>query len=80
MPYLPCDQPVNEYAVVRPPSCFTELRRFEPVGIACDAQWDDQDHFYAPLWGYTSDALFSGSGSARIGPLVIVYHDDCHAR
>ena len=79
MPYLPCDQPVNEYAVVRPPSCFTELRRFEPVGIACDAQWDDQDHFYAPLWGYTSDALFSGSGRARIGPLVIVYHDDCHS-
>ena len=80
MPYLPCDQPVNEYAVVHPPACYTELQRFEPVGIACDAQWDDQDHFYAPLWGYTSAALLSDAGSARIGPLVIVYHDDCHTR
>lgn len=79
MPYLPCDQPVNEYAVVHPPACFTEIQRFEPVGIACDATFDDQDHIYAPLWGWTSEALFAGSDAPRIGPLVIVYRDDCHA-
>jgi hypothetical protein len=77
MPYLPCEQPVNEYAVAYPPSCYTELRRFDPVGIACDATWDDQDHLYAPLWGWTSEAIFAGADQPRIGPRVIVYRDDC---
>lgn len=77
MPYLPCEQAVNQYAVMMPPACYTEVARFEPTGIGCDAVYDDQDHIYSPLWGWEWSALLPGEGEARIGPRVLVFHDDC---
>jgi hypothetical protein len=77
MPYLPCDQPVNRYAVMLPPACYTQVAHFEPTGIGCDAVYDDQDHIYSPLWGWEWSALRPAYDEARIGPRVLVFHDDC---
>lgn len=75
-PYLPCGQPVARFSSYDLPRCYTEVERWEPEGIECDAMWDDQDHFYAPLWGFTRPWWTSASGS-RLGPRVVLYHDDC---
>lgn len=78
-PYLPCGRPGARFTAQDPPDCYTEVQRWEPEGIACDAMWDDQDHFYAPLWGFSRPWWTSADGS-RIGPRVVLYHDDCAPR
>ncbi len=77
LPYLPCDQPVQRFGADEPGACYHEVARFEPEGIACDAMWDDQDHLYAPLWGWEASSVFSSFEHARIGPSVVLYHDEC---
>jgi hypothetical protein len=77
-PWLPCGTPTQTFqSYVPPASCYRELRRFEPEGVHCDAMWDDQDHFYAPLWGY--DRLWTPSSpeAAQWGPVLVVYERTC---
>jgi hypothetical protein len=76
-PYQPCGRPFARFTSYDPPACYTEVQRWEPEGIDCDAMWDDQDHFYAPLWGFSRPWWTSADGS-RIGPRVILYRNECH--
>ncbi len=77
-PWLPCGQLVNRFAAYDPPaSCYREVRRFEPEGVACDATWDDQDHFYAALWGFEPFWTPSSPEAAQYGPSIVVYERTC---
>jgi hypothetical protein len=77
-PWLPCGQPVNRFAAYDPPAdCYREAARFEPEGVECDAMWDDQDHFYAPLWGFTRFGTPSSPEAAQIGPSIVIYERTC---
>ncbi|GAB4212667.1 MAG: hypothetical protein OHK0013_35710 [Sandaracinaceae bacterium] len=68
--YLPCGQETVRYDGTDPPArCYVERARFGPGEVACDAQYDEQDHFYAPLWGY--------DGLVNIGPTVQVFENVC---
>lgn len=77
-PWLPCGQPVARFAAYDPPaSCYREAARFEPEGVDCDAMWDDQDHFYSPLWGFSRPWSPSSPEAARIGPSIVIYERTC---
>ncbi len=77
-PWLPCGQPVSRFAAYDPPErCYHEVARFEPEGVACDATWDDQDHFYMPLWGFTRPWWPSSPEAAQYGPSVVIYERSC---
>lgn len=77
-PWLPCGQPVNRFAAYDPPaSCYHEVQRFDPEGVACDAMWDDQDHFYAPLWGFDRFWTPSSPDAAQIGPSLVIWERTC---
>jgi hypothetical protein len=78
-PWLPCGQRVSRYAAYDPPACYTEVARFDPEGVECDAMFDDQDHFYGPLWGFERPWTPSSPTAARIGPSIVIYHRDCDA-
>ncbi len=68
--YLPCDQETVRYDGTDPPAdCYVERARFSPGELACDAQFDEQDHFYAPLWGY--------AGLEHLGPSIRIYENVC---
>lgn len=68
--YLPCDQETVRYDGTDPTGrCYVERARFEPGELACDAQFDEQDHFYAPLWGY--------DGLVNLGPSIRIYENTC---
>ncbi|MFN9811512.1 MAG: ArnT family glycosyltransferase [Deltaproteobacteria bacterium] len=69
-PYLPCNQETVRYDGTDPSDrCHVERARFEPGELACDAQFDEQDHFYAPLWGY--------AGLVNLGPSIRIYENVC---
>lgn len=71
--YLPCGQETVRYDGTDPSErCYVERAHFGPGEIACDAQYDEQDHFYAPLWGY--------DGLVNLGPTVRIYENVCLAR
>jgi hypothetical protein len=71
--YLPCGQETVRYdGTDPPPGCYVERARFGPGEVACGAQYDEQDHFYAPLWGH--------DGLVNLGPTVRVYENVCLAR
>lgn len=77
-PWLPCGQPVARFAAYDPAaSCYREAARFEPEGVACDAMWDDQDHFYAPLWGYQHLWSPSSGAASQMGPSIVIYERTC---
>ncbi|MBX7195945.1 MAG: phospholipid carrier-dependent glycosyltransferase [Sandaracinaceae bacterium] len=69
-PYLPCGQETVRYdGTDPPPRCYVERAHFEPGELACDAQFDEQDHFYAPLWGY--------DGLVNLGPSIRIFENVC---
>jgi hypothetical protein len=68
--YLPCEQETVRYDGLDPEgACYVERARFEPGELACDAQFDEQDHFYAPLWGY--------AGLRNLGPSIRIVENTC---
>ncbi|MCS6858078.1 MAG: phospholipid carrier-dependent glycosyltransferase [Sandaracinaceae bacterium] len=69
--YLPCHVPTVRYDGTDPPPCYVERARFEPGELNCDARFDEQDHFYAPLWGF--------QGLKHIGPVVRIYENQCQS-
>ena len=70
--YLPCEQETVRSDGTDPVGeCFVERARFEPGELACDAQFDEQDHFYAPLWGY--------DGLRNLGPSIRIVENVCLA-
>lgn len=72
-PYLPCGQETVRYDGADPPErCYEERARFEPGELACDAVFDEQDHFYAPLWGH--------AGLRNLGPSIRIYENVCESR
>jgi hypothetical protein len=78
LPYLPCDQPVQRFGAALPGVCDHEVARFEPSSIECSAMWDDQDHLYAPLWGWSFGApFFAGAHTPLMGPQIVLYHHEC---
>lgn len=71
--FLPCGQETVRYDGQDPdPACYVERAHFGPGDVACGAQYDEQDHFYAPLWGY--------AGLENLGPSVSIYENVCMAR
>ncbi len=76
-PWLPCDQPTNPFFSYAPPRCYREVARFEPEGIECDSVWDDQDHFYMPMWGFTRPWTPSRPEATRWGSSIVIYHSEC---
>lgn len=76
-PWLPCGAPVDRFAAREPGACYREVRRFEPEGIECDAVWDDQDHFFAPLWGFRRPWSRDATERVTIGPSIVIYRNEC---
>jgi len=70
---LPCDVPTVRYDGTDPPSCYTLQATFSPGTPRCGAAYDEQDHYYAPLWGWGPDL-------DRTGPEVRIYRNECGAR
>lgn len=69
-PYLPCGQETVRYDGTDPPErCYRERARFGPGELPCDAVFDEQDHFYVPLWGY--------AGLRNQGPTVRIFENVC---
>lgn len=68
--YLPCDQETVRYdGMELDGACYVERARFEPGELGCEAQYDEQDHFYAPLWGY--------EGLRNLGPSIRIVENVC---
>lgn len=71
-PYMPCGGARPHFDQQELPSCFHEVATFEPGNVDCDAVYDDQDHYYAPLW--SRDPL------TNPGPRVVILHNECVRR
>jgi hypothetical protein len=67
---LPCDVPTVRYDGTDPPACFTLQATFSPGVPRCGAAYDEQDHFYAPLWGWGE--------LERMGPEIRIFRNDCN--
>lgn len=67
---LPCDVPTVRYDGTDPPACFTLEASFSPGVPRCGAAYDEQDHFYAPLWGWGE--------LQRMGPDIRIFRNECN--
>lgn len=66
---LPCGAPTVRYDGTDPPECFTLEATFSPGEPQCGAVYDEEDHFYVPLWGW--------GDLERMGPEVRIYRNRC---